>query len=320
MSGATGVGTTYNLPNYTGELFTVSKEDTPFLSAIGGLTGGESAGSTLIEWQTEDLRDADITRQRLEGATAPGSEERARSRVSNVLEIHQEVVELSYTRQATNRMRNTDGEKMVTIGTTTLPEDELQHQIELTLKQVARDVNKAFIQGNYANPTANTSPRKTRGLVEAITTNVVTATTANLTEDLVLDTMQKVWENGGIREGETRTILVGAKVKRALSKVFIKDNNYRETSRTVGGVNVTAIETDFGTCNIMLDNDVPADTLLVVSLEECSPVFLEIPGKGTFFAESLGRTGSSDKVQIYGEIGLKYGAEQHHGKLKLKAS
>lgn len=320
MSGATGVGTTYNLPNYMGELFQVSREDTPFLSAIGGLTGGESTGSTLIEWQTEDLRDADIARQRLEGAAAPGSEERARSRMSNVLEIHQEVVELSYTRQATTRMRNTDGEKMVTIGTTTLPEDELQHQIELTLKQVARDVNKAFIQGVYANPATNTSPRKTRGLVEAITTNVVTATTANLTEDLVLDTLQKVWENGGIREGETRTILVGAKVKRALSKVFIKDNGYRETSRAVGGVNVTAIETDFGTCNIMLDNDVPADTLLVVSLEECSPVFLEIPGKGTFFAESLGRTGSSDKVQIYGEIGLKYGAEQHHGKLKLKAS
>lgn len=320
MSGATGVGTTYNLPNYTGELFQVSKEDTPFLSAIGGLTGGESAGSTLIEWQTEDLRNADITRQRLEGAAAPGSEERARSRVSNVLEIHQEAIELSYTRQATTRMFNTNGEKSVTIGTTTIPEDELQHQIELTLKQVARDVNKAFIQGVYANPTDNLSPRKTRGLVEAITTNVVTATTANLTEDLVLDTMQKVWENGGIREGETRTILVGAKVKRALSKVFIKDNNYRETSRTIGGVNVTAIETDFGTCNIMLDNDVPADTLLVVSLEECSPVFLEIPGKGTFFAEGLARTGSSDKVQIYGEIGLKYGAEQHHGKLKLKAS
>ena len=320
MSGATGVGTTYNLPNYAGELFQVSKEDTPFLSAIGGLSGGESAGSTVIEWQTEDLRDADITRQRLEGAAAPGSEERARSRVSNVLEIHQEVVELSYTRQATTRMRNTDGEKLVTIGTTTLPEDELQHQIDLTLKQVARDVNKSFIQGIYANPTTNTTPRKTRGLVEAITTNVVTATTANLTEDLVLDTLQKVWENGGIREGETRTILVGAKVKRALSKVFIKDNGYRETSRTVGGVNVTAIETDFGTCNIMLDNDVPADTLLVVSLEECTPVFLEIPGKGTFFAESLGRTGSSDKIQIYGEIGLKYGAEQHHGKLKLKAS
>ena len=316
MTGVTGQGTTYNLPNYTGDLFLVSKEDTPFLSAIGGLTGGESAGSTLIEWQTEDMRDADITRQRTEGAQAPNGEERPRSRVSNVLEIHQEAVELSYTRQATTRMRSTDGEKLVTIGTTTMPESELKHQLDLSLKQVARDVNRAFIQGVYQNPTDNTTPRKTRGLVEAITTNVV-AGTGNLTEDLVLDTLQKVWERGGIREGETRTILVGAKMKRALSKVFIKENGYRETSRTVGGVNVQAIETDFGACNIMLDNDVPQDTLLVVSLEECTPVFLEIPGKGTFFAEPLAKTGAFDKVQLYGEIGLRYGAEQHHGKLKL---
>lgn len=316
MAGITGQGTTYNLPNYTGDLFLVSKEDTPFLAAIGGLTGGESAGSTTIEWQTEDMRDADITRQRVEGAQAPNGEERPRSRVSNVLEIHQEAVELSYTRQATTRMRSTDGEKLVTIGTTTMPESELKHQLDLSLKQVARDVNKAFIAGTYQNPMDNTTPRKTRGLVEAITTNVV-AGTGNLTEDLVLDTLQKVWEHGGIREGETRTILVGAKMKRALSKVFIKENGYRETSRTVGGVSVQVIETDFGSCNIMLDNDVPSDTLLVVSLEECVPVFLEIPGKGTFFAEPLAKTGAFDKVQLYGEIGLKYGAEQHHGKLKL---
>ena len=316
MTGVTGQGTAYNLPNYTGDLFLVSKADTPFLSAIGGLTGGESAGSTLIEWQTEDMRDADITRQRTEGAQAPNGEERPRSRVSNVLEIHQEAVELSYTRQATTRMRSTDGEKLVTIGTTTMPESELKHQLDLSLKQVARDVNKAFITGTYQNPTDNMTPRKTRGLVEAITTNVV-AGTGNLTEDLVLDTLQKVWEHGGISEGETRTILVGAKMKRALSKVFIKENGYRETSRTVGGVSVQAIETDFGACNIMLDNDVPADTLLVVSLEECAPVFLEIPGKGTFFAEPLAKTGAFDKVQLYGEIGLRYGAEQHHGKLKL---
>ena len=33
-------GTIWNLPNYTGELFTSDLINTPFLSAIGGLTGG----------------------------------------------------------------------------------------------------------------------------------------------------------------------------------------------------------------------------------------------------------------------------------------
>lgn len=316
MAGITGQGTTYNLPNYVGELFAVSPEDTPFLSAIGGLTGGVSAGATLYEWQTYDLRDADENRQRKEGQEAPTAEERVRSTNRNVLEIHQEAIELSYTRQAVTRQRSTGGEKTVTIGEVTLPEDEMLWQIDQGLKQIARDVNKSFLVGTYQDPTDNTTARKTRGLLEAITTNVVAGTGA-LTEDLVLDLMQKVWEKGGIQQGETRTIIVGGKLKRALSKVFIKDAAYRESSREVGGVNVQTIETDFGKCNIMLDRNMPADTLVVASLDECAPVFLEIPGKGHFFAEPLAKTGAHDRVQLYGEIGLSYGSEMHHGKLKL---
>ena len=67
----------------------------------------------------------------------------------------------------------------------------------------------------------------------------------------------------------------------------------------------------------MLDRFVPADTLIVASLEDLSPVFLDIPGKGHFFAEPLAKTGASDKVQIYGEIGLNYGNEKKHGKLTV---
>jgi hypothetical protein len=42
-------------------------------------------------------------------------------------------------------------------------------------------------------------------------------------------------------------------------------------------------------------------------------VFLETPGKGHFFEEPLAKTGASDEVQIYGEIGLEYGKETAHG-------
>lgn len=316
MAGITGQGTTYNLPNYVGELFSASAEDTPFLTAIGGLTGGISAGAPLYEWQTYDLRDADDTRQRKEGQDAPTGEARVRSVVRNVPEIHQETIGLSYTRQAAVNAHTTDGAKMVTIGGTTLPETELQWQIDQALKQVARDVNKAFLTGAYQDPANNTQPRKTRGLSTAITTNVVAGTGA-LTADLVLDTMQKVWERGGIQESETRTILVGGKLKRALTKLFIKDQGYKESTRNVGGVNLQTLETDFGSCNIMLDRSVPDNMLMVVSLEECAPFFLEIPGKGHFFMEPLAKNGAYDRIQLYGEIGLMYGCEAHHGLLKL---
>ena len=58
MAGITGLGTTYNLPNYTGLLYQLSRSETPFFSAIGGLSGGRQTTETAFEWQTFDLRDA----------------------------------------------------------------------------------------------------------------------------------------------------------------------------------------------------------------------------------------------------------------------
>lgn len=316
MAGITGLGTTYNLPNYVGELFAASPEDTPLLSAIGGLTGGESVGATLFEWQGYDLRDADDARQRLEGADAPNGEQRVRYNASNVLEIHQEAVAVSYTKQGATKQRATAGMPNVTVGNTVIPADELAWQLEQQFKQIARDVEKTFITGQYAKPADNTAPRKTRGLLQAIATNVGTSEDV-LTEDAVLDLMQDVWTNGGIQEGETRTLIVNAALKRQLTKIFIKDAGYKEETRNVGGVNLQTFETDFGRCNIMLNRYMPATDLVVASLEDLRPAFLEIPGKGHFFAEPLAKTGASDKVQIYGEIGLQYGNERKHGKLSI---
>ena len=318
MAGITGQGTTFNLPNYVGELFNASPEDTPLLSSIGGLTGGEKATGVSFEWQGYDLRDGADDRQRLEGADAGTGEQRVRYNASNVLEIHQEAVELSYTKQATSGQYGA-GATAVSIGGTSIPANELAWQLQQQFKQIARDVEKTFITGTYARPADNTTPRKTRGLLQATATNV--AVTAEdwktLTDETVLDLMQDVWNSGGIQEGETRTVIVNAQLKRALTRIFIKDAKYAESTRNVGGVNLQTFETDFGKCNIMLNRYMPVLNLAVVSLEELAPTFLEIPGKGHFFAEPLAKTGSADKVQIYGEIGLKYGNERKHGKLTV---
>lgn len=314
MAGISGLGTTYNLPNYVGELFNVSPEDTPFLSAIGGLTGGVSVNSTVFTWSSYDLRDAADDRQRVEGADAPTAEGRVRVAGSNVLEIHQEQVSVTYTKQAaTNQFSNVDGDPFV--GGVNAVQDELAWQLQQEFKQIARDVEKSFITGEYQLPANNSTPRKTRGVLEAIETNVVDCNDAVLTADDVLDLMQEVWENGGIQESETRTLLVNAALKRKLTSLFVTDKSYQEASRNVGGVNLQTIETDFGVTNLVLDRYVPADVIIVASLEECAPAFMEIPGKGHFFAEPLAKTGASEKVQVYGEIGLRYGNERKHGKI-----
>jgi len=392
MAGITGMGTTFNLPNYHGELFSLTPSSTPFLSAIGGLTGGGQTSAVEFEWQTSDLRDPS-QRVKVEGAAAPTAEQRVRANVRNVAQIHQEKVSVSYTKQATNAQvttpssapyRGVDGSNPVT--------NELDWQVVEALKSIALDVNWSFINGVYANPTTNSTPRKTRGILAAVTTNRITkgtsvtglssatdtitetatalvdgdeivftstgdatnivagrvyyvvskatntfkvattpggtaltlgTSTSNinytkpwstaLTPVHVGDLMQMAYDNGGISEQETATLVVNSRQKRALSTAYAEAyGKFQETSRTVGGVNVDTITTDFGVLNVMLDRHMPQDTLLVCSMEQLMPVFLNTPGKGVFFEEPLAKTGASDDVQLYGEIGLKYGAETAH--------
>jgi hypothetical protein len=299
MPGITGMITSFNSPNYVGELFGLTPTDTPLLSAIGGLTGGQSTDSTIFTWQTYDLRAPDAARQRLEGADAPPPEARTRVNAFNVVEIHQEALSISYTRQAATGQFAVTGSAVPTSAgvTGTNPVgDELAWQAQRSVEQIARDVEQTFITGTYAQPADN-------------------ATAAPLSEAMILDLLQQVWTNGGITVSETATLICGAVQKRKLTKIFITDKGYEERTRNVAGVNLQTIETDFGLLNIMLNRYMPADQIAVASLDELAPVFLRVPGRGFLFTEPLAKTGASDRFQLYGEIGLRYGNERSHGKI-----
>ncbi len=386
MAGITGMSDTFDTPNYTGELFASSPEDTPLLSAIGGLTGGKEASSTLFEWQGYDLRDPEANRARLEGADAQTAAQRVRFNVTNVLEIHQETVDVSYTKQSAIGQTVTAG-----VAGTNPVTAEMPWQVAQSIKQVARDVEASFILGVYQKPSDNTTARKTRGLIPAITTNVldkgtalaaasastdtITVTHALTAGDAVMftdvgasttvftnkvyyvksvsttvsfkiaatpggtaitvgtatvalrvlsktattkatydDIFQLAYDNGGIAEGETATIIVASDQKRNLSNAYANfSNGYSEQTRNVGGVNFQTIESDFGRLNVMLDRYVPRDAFVICSMEQLAPVFLNVPGRGHFFEEDLAKIGSSDRKQLYGEIGLEYGNEKAHG-------
>lgn len=319
MPGITGMLNTFNSPNYVGELFALTPTDTPLLSAIGGLTGGQSVDTTIFTWQTYDLREPDANRQRLEGADAPNAEARVRQNALNVVEIHQEALSITYTREAATGQFAATGSAVPTSASIAGPNpvgDELSWQSQRALEQIARDIEQTFISGTFAQPADNTAPRKTRGLLQAITTNVVTNADATaITEAMILDLLQTTWENGGLQVTDTATIICNAWQRRQLTKIFIQDQNYRELTRNVGGVSLDTIVTDFGRLNIMLNRYMPADTIVVASLDELAPVFLRIPGRGFLFTEPLAKTGASDKFQVYGEVGLKWGNERAHGKI-----
>jgi len=174
-----GHGRHLRLSDYVGELFGISKEDQPFLSAIGGLTGGVPATAKRFEWEYYDLRTPAV-RVDLEGADAPTAEARVRANASNVLQIVHEAVDISYTKIAARGQLHADA---LVEGSNPV-DNEFDWQVALALKQCARDINYSFINGTYAEPADNSTERKTRGLLEAIATNAVALVDAAVGGDI----------------------------------------------------------------------------------------------------------------------------------------
>ena len=306
MGAVSGLGDSYDLPNYVGELFNITPNDTPFLSAIGGMTGGKSVTSKQFTWQTVDNATAAQTVV-VEGADATFAE-RSRSEVTNVTQIMQYGVQVSYTKQAATG--NLSGESI--LGNQPV-QDELAFQLDMAMKRAARDIEFSFLKGTYVADTDVATARKTRGMLAAISTNEVAAASAALDQAKVDSLLKEMADNGA--PFEQPVIFANAFQKQKLSSIYSSALSLAPRDRNIGGVNITTIETDFGEIGIVYDRHMPVDDIMIADLAYCKPVFLDIPGKGHFFAEPLAQTGSAYKFQIYGEVGLEYGPEQFHGKI-----
>ncbi|MET9329481.1 DUF5309 family protein [Tsukamurella sp. NPDC003166] len=149
-----------------------------------------------------------------------------------------------------------------------------------------------------------------------------TVTGNKATVDRVNAFVQGIFDNGGLVQGETRTLFVPSIQKTLITKAFIEAGQKipgvvsGNSGHVLGGVAVDRITTDFGDLNIVVDRALPKDAIVALSMEQVDPVFLSIPGKGVLFEEELAKTGAVDKTQIYGEIGLKWGNERAHGVLR----
>lgn len=308
----TGLGTTWNLPNYAGELFTADPTQTPLLSMIGGLTGGKQTNNyefpTAVMYEYPDAKQPEITEEG--SATAPAGSAIARKQESNVIQIHQEVIDLTYFKQSNSgRFSGINGSNQ------TNPIDEKAWQIQQKLIKIARDVEYSFIQGKYQKATAANVANKTRGMLElAATVSTVDASSGELTKDMIKALTLEMADNGAYFHN--MVLFAGAKQKQKITDLYEKQLGYNQAApRNVGGMNITEIETDFCKVGVVWDRFMPDDSILIADVAHIAPMFQEVEGKGVLFEEELAKIGASDRIQIYGQIGLAHGPAFLHGSI-----
>lgn len=313
MAEVTGIGTTWNLPNYAGELFTADPTQTPFLSMIGGLSGGRQTDNfefpTAVLYDFPEAAQPEISES--DSATAPAASHIARQQEKNVVQIHQEVIDLTYAKQSNSgRMSGLN-----TAGQNPNPADEKAWQIQQKLIKIARDVEYSFICGKYQLATAANVANKTRGMLELCASDAGTsidAAGAALSKPLLDQLFREMADNGAYFGN--MVMFCGAYQKQQITNIYADQfKATMQTTQNVGGMNITQLETDFFKMGVVWNRFMPNDSLLIADMAHIAPVFQAVPGKGVLFQEDLAKVGASDKIQIYGQIGLAHGPAFLHG-------
>lgn len=305
----TGLGTSWNLPNFVGELFSACPTKTPLLSLIGGLTGGKKTKndefSTGVLYDFPDPVQPAISESA--SATAPQSTLAARKQLTNVTQIFQETIELTYAKLANEGKLS----GINSAGAENSAGNEMAFQKARKLEKIARDVEYTFLNGVFQRATSATVPNKTRGLISLCKGEGgvnVAAEGSTLTQKLLNKLYRRMADNGA--SFDDVIIFCNSYQKQAISGIYA---DKAPTSRTQAGVNITDILTDFGKIGVVYNPYMPADAILAADIKYIAPVFQDIPEKGVLFAEPLAKTGGAEREQIYGQLGLDHGPAFLHG-------
>lgn len=304
-------------PNFLGMLFDASVHKTQFLSAIGGTDGANALITTnpefplSVEYSITAPAQPKISESTAVGPATPTYFTLKQGK--NVIQIFTEDVVVSNLRErASGRLQGVH-----TAGQMPEENSELSMQIVLHLEKMKRDMNYTAINGVYSDTglTDSAQPLTTRGILTGITTNVVNKTLTLDTDfvDGMDDLIKMVYDKGMF---DTPTLVVNSTDKVKLSKVYHTTGlTDVDRNRFTAGVAVDEIITNFGkSLYIIVDNDVPENTILLVDMAYVKPVFTRDVETGEVISVKSAPQRNGMAVNIYAEFGLDYGAEFNHGK------
>lgn len=295
------VATTNTVLNYSGLIFNSGDVETPILNAISRKNVSAERFAVTCSFSTGKGEQPSISETA--SMTAPVASINTRKQEFNVTQIFQYSTGVSYKKQSNyNAMSgiNVGGQQNSV-------SDELAFQISDKSQKCRNDIEYTIINGVYQEAIDDDTASKTRGIIAACpATNKVAAASAVLSLNLVVDAMEKIYKAHGKLAG--LILLVNPINKRQLTQsIKASGDTQVPASRTMGGIAVEELVTDYGVIGVRMHDYVPAGTAVLCNLGYMKLAEQPVPGKGNFFWEELSKKGAVNDSQLYGQAGLDYG-------------
>lgn len=303
------LATSFGVLNYSGMLFNKGNTRTPLSAIIGSRAKTTNHVEFVTGQEYTSGGGAQPEISETDSLTAPYATVVTREQKTNVTQIFQEAVGISYAKQS--NMGTLSGVNIANQQAN--PINELDFQVAAKLQKINRDIEYTFINGVYNKATTDSTVNQTRGLVTAITTNTKAMGSKPLGLWDIADMVKKIYGSNAPTDGlclwcdATTMFQINADaVSNGLTVV--------PASREINGIALSSVVTPIGVVYLYLGEFLPAGTAMLLNLGVLAPVYQPVPDKGNFFLEPLAKTGAGEKYQLFGQIGLDHGPEWYHGK------
>ncbi len=271
-------------------IYSIDPTECPMLTSIGTST----ASNTLHQWMQDSLA-AVATNANIEGADAGTASTVTQTTKTANTQIFDKVVQVSGTAEAVG-----------TYGRTS----DLAYAIAKAGKEIKRDIEHSFVGAGQAGTAGNSSTaRQLTSAANQISANTTNTDSSNraLTEALVLDVAQKVYEKGGnatqMQVTPSHSVTVAG-----FATASGRNRDFGTGTTVVNSVDI--LVTPFSTISVVPNRFLDANTVLMLDTEYWSRAVLR-----PMQTIVLAKTGDSDKRQMLTELTLVCEHDEASGKI-----
>jgi len=203
-------------------------------------------GSAIVAHATANLPLAMISNVNVQDAAQGASRTTTKTGLFNYTQIYEDTIVVTSTAQAIKKY---------------VESNEMSGQLMRALRTAWIQYERLLILGRKVAPSSGVASGMD-GILVRITSNAYAKGGVLLTEEFILQAMADCYKAGG----QIDTIVLNSFQKRQANKFL---DSMRMTNRTdrIAGAIVDTYSSDFGTADILLDRNMPTDTVLLIQKE-----------------------------------------------------